>query len=457
MCGRLCVLIPIILIALGHSTQAQSQKQVDSLTYALYMQGSWDELTEAGETAIEQGTDFYFLRLRIAWAHFAQGHYRQSIPHYEKALEMNPESFPAREYLYYSLLYSGLTQRARHFAARQSGALQKKIGFDADQNLLSTHLFGGYSLTPHYDYLESMASPGAELQSSSQKNFFYTTAGGNWYTKDSRWAFAPQLSYYRFNNLQSYVHPSFGNNISSDKFDTYTNQMQAYLAVDRYRDKNWHITLAGHYVYDSYTFYSPPPLPTSDFTESTESMSSYVAHGGLAYDFCNYTAEIYLQTSNMNGAGQNQFGLGLLWLPMGNYKLWMKASLNYLLEDKTMMDDSSGTEKTESKTYLVGLFNVGSRLGNLALELKTGYGDSPFTNFTYNSASVVLNSIDRTRYFAGLDATYWYSGQLGLSVGYTLYDQVSIYYVDNLNGSALQGETYPYTSHLVNFGLVYQL
>jgi len=64
---------------------------VDSLTYQQYLAGDWKGLRKTAKHSIDNGLDYYYLRMRIAWSFYTQGKYRRAARHYEKALAFNSQ------------------------------------------------------------------------------------------------------------------------------------------------------------------------------------------------------------------------------------------------------------------------------------------------------------------------------------------------------------------------------
>ena len=113
-----------------YSLKAQSDLsfiQVDTSTYSAYLNSDWERIIKIGEQAVDKKIDYYYLRLRIAYAYFIKNRYRQAIPHYEKALEYSQNDAIASEYLYYSYLYSGRINDAQKLKSHFSSALKKII------------------------------------------------------------------------------------------------------------------------------------------------------------------------------------------------------------------------------------------------------------------------------------------------------------------------------------------
>ncbi len=102
--------------------QARSQKksfqEVDAGTYDLYMKGDWQGLIQEGTYALHSGIDYFYLRMRIAYAYFKLGRYRNAIPHYKKALEFNSTDTDAPYFLMLCYEYTGRNNEALKFSSK---------------------------------------------------------------------------------------------------------------------------------------------------------------------------------------------------------------------------------------------------------------------------------------------------------------------------------------------------
>ena len=101
------VLFAALLCTSLFSQEKMTAAEVDSLTYAQYLKGDWDNLIKSGTKALEHGIDFYYLRMRIGYANYMKQNYRKAIPHYQKAFKESPQDAHALAYLLYSYQFSG--------------------------------------------------------------------------------------------------------------------------------------------------------------------------------------------------------------------------------------------------------------------------------------------------------------------------------------------------------------
>lgn len=105
--GRAIAVI-LLLCSLNLSAQQKlSFRTVDTTTYQQYLRSDWKGLIQMGHDALDQGINYYYLQMRIAYSHFMRQEYRTAIKYYNNALELSSKDPVAHEYLYYCFLYSG--------------------------------------------------------------------------------------------------------------------------------------------------------------------------------------------------------------------------------------------------------------------------------------------------------------------------------------------------------------
>lgn len=107
--------VTLCLLAAGMRSKAQETldfNQVESRSYAFYLEKNWSELLKLGNRSLAAGIDYYYLRLRMGIACYEQQKYRAAIPHFEQALHFSSGETLAQEYLYYCYLYSERNEHA---------------------------------------------------------------------------------------------------------------------------------------------------------------------------------------------------------------------------------------------------------------------------------------------------------------------------------------------------------
>lgn len=111
------ILIVSLLIA---STDLQSQAEknfsyYNNETYNLYQEQNWEKLIDMGKESIQEGHDFYYLRMRIGISYYSRGKFVPAIRHFKKALNFDDSSYDAKEYLYFCHFYMGRLMEAKKY------------------------------------------------------------------------------------------------------------------------------------------------------------------------------------------------------------------------------------------------------------------------------------------------------------------------------------------------------
>jgi len=119
------IVVVLFLIIRNFSIAQHTFSYYDSLTYRLYNENKWDSVIYFGQKSVNEGFDYYYLRMRIGIAHYSTKQYSQSIEHFLKAKEFNSNEI-VNEYIYYSYLLSGQLREAYYFTKQMNEASLKK-------------------------------------------------------------------------------------------------------------------------------------------------------------------------------------------------------------------------------------------------------------------------------------------------------------------------------------------
>lgn len=98
------------ILAQGITTQEHkpiSFTEIDSLSFKLWEAGEWKRVIEIVQAGLNQGVDYYYLRMRIGVAYFNLEKYEKAIPHFRHALSFNEGDQVATEYLFLSMQFAG--------------------------------------------------------------------------------------------------------------------------------------------------------------------------------------------------------------------------------------------------------------------------------------------------------------------------------------------------------------
>lgn len=112
---RLILFLSVLFLCAGRSRAQEiaSFTAADTVSYRLYLSADWRGLETFCNSAIAQGYDYYYMRIRAGIAAFERKRYRVASFHFEKALEFSNNDPLANEYLYYTYIYAGYYDKAR--------------------------------------------------------------------------------------------------------------------------------------------------------------------------------------------------------------------------------------------------------------------------------------------------------------------------------------------------------
>jgi len=116
-----------VLFTIVQGQAVMNFSSLDKQTYGLYLDKNWKDLVSLGKKGLDNGFDYFYLRMRIGIAYYELGNYRRAIPHFRKALVFNSKDQYANEYLYYSYLFSGRKADAINLSEKFTPKLKKKF------------------------------------------------------------------------------------------------------------------------------------------------------------------------------------------------------------------------------------------------------------------------------------------------------------------------------------------
>jgi len=164
-------LIIIYLFVCGTAVYGQDLTfiQVDTTTYNQYLRGDWKALTVTGREALDAGIDYYYLQMRIAYAWFSMGRYRQAIDYYRNALSHNSRDPIANEYLYYAYKYSGRDNDALLQTAALKAEQKEQMGINDSLSFVSFGLNYAWSTSNGMGIMDRIVEGDDPLVSGTQK------------------------------------------------------------------------------------------------------------------------------------------------------------------------------------------------------------------------------------------------------------------------------------------------
>lgn len=477
-----------------HAREKLDTRMVDSITYQLYLEKSWDDLIQVGKEALNQDIDYFYLRVRIGVAYFELKKYIVAAEHFSKAYQFNSSDAFTNEYLYLSLLYANRPGDAAIIADKLDQGTRTKLnakrtvvdqvcieagptinpGFNnkTHQNLMGsdgiygeTDQYGNsfYShaditfnlckfmnLTVGYSYLDFQ-------KRKTIQNVYYTDRLDS--TVTTLWGYQNYYSFPKINTDTTYSYKMRQDEVylASTFRPSASFRVTPYFHLIHVRYSNLQVQYQANTVQDtSYFLASDSSYHTFPFTRSVykypqtdTSFYNYVVGISLYHDFSRVTIGLFGSYSNLNNQKQGQAGYSITYFPLGNLNLYGTLSFTGFVQ---------GTDArilTESR--------VGGKIASwLWLEGNLLYGD--YTNSNISNGFVVFNNSDKIRYRAGGNLTFVASKHLQISVIYQFFSKENaiLYYtwdtttVNELTATA-QTRYQKYSTHTIIGGITWKL
>lgn len=120
-------ILVFLLSKLIHGQETKTEWNLEKKTFELYSQKNWKELIYWSKKAINEGHDYFYMRMRLAIALYETHNYQRALIHFKKAHEFNSKDPYVLEYLYYASLFSGRKKAALDVSREFSSSLNTRI------------------------------------------------------------------------------------------------------------------------------------------------------------------------------------------------------------------------------------------------------------------------------------------------------------------------------------------
>ncbi|MCC6370373.1 MAG: hypothetical protein IT236_05145 [Bacteroidia bacterium] len=385
-------------------------QQVDKLSYALYEQSNWKELTSFCNTAIKNNYDYYYLRLRAGIAAYELKHYRSAIAHFKKAIEFNSDDVISYEYLYYCYLYCNRPDAARALSSYFSPEFSKHM---------KTQKLSVFS--------DISAEAGTKLSDSLHlfKPANFAQLGINHYI-GRRLLFAHVFNIYEQKESRFRV-----------------TQAQYYLRLSMPLKNEMRFTAATHVIYDyttltqnvvsQYTVQDPPPrqgaplppvrtLTTITVKEEFEQSMGFAAALALTKHCALADFEIGMSTLVLDSVKQGQLNGGVWYYPFKNNTLSVGLTANLHNNNKTQKFKMAWSPQITAHIYK-GFYVNACYFSNTGL------------NVTEQNALFINNSYDYTLQRLTLSPSYVFSRKLSVygTIGFEEKKQINSGFIYHYN------------------------
>lgn len=393
--------------------QSDLKAQYSVQTYNQYLEKNWTELIHTGNEALEEGVDFYYLRIRMGIAYVNLKNYRKAIVNYKKAIEFVPSDPVAQEYLYYAYLYAGQKNTARLYAANLPVSLRKKIKPENLPVFGNLYMETGFALAA-YDAAEITLPASSEIYFSE----VFTRKSQTYFNMSLLLNVAKSVSInvaYTGLGIQS-EHQYDVQGQDAELEDLTVKQSDFALAVNIHNATGLTLTPFLHNVntalslteveYDTAAYELETGIEI-DFGRSTSNLqwNDQLLGFGITKRSGMFDMATSFSYSWLGETSQRQVNARLTYLPKGNYSLYLTPELRFFNEDQS--------SRMIYKLAVGGLLST-----RLWGETAFTYGDLQRTH--ENFGAIVYNLPDKTIYKADAVLNLAFTNGVSLSLRYQL-------------------------------------
>ncbi len=404
---RSAITIFFLLLAITATAQEKYNASVDKKTYDLYMKSDWEGLRETGSIAIDDGIDFYFLRMRLGISYYQEENYMSAVPHFEKAVTFNPKDSTGLEYLYYSYLFSGQESEANILANKFTSQMKRKIKYQKPGFFKGAYSEGGYSFNQDYSGKKNGSVKGNQDLSGTQNIFKNET----YINLSLLHSIGERVSIFQgYNNIGVNSTHQFQDSANRiNEFPASVKQNEYYINFGFYLGKGYNLTTALHYLNVKIKDTEPPAFSTISSTYKNFvgnlSLSKRLGHTELAF------TTVF---ANMNSGRQNQNTLTFIWYPFGN--------LNFYNITGFIFHSNKNPGPNDAVTRFLLDEKLGLKVSD-KLWLETVFTLGPIFNYSESNAFIIYNNVDKIKYKAGFNLISPISDNVELSFRYLLLSQ----------------------------------
>jgi hypothetical protein len=414
MYRRILTAIVLIICSVFTGVSQPAWHRTDSITYRLYLGKNWKGVLAETKKSLQEGIDFYYLRVRAGIAAYEMKNYRTAAMHLSKAYAMNDSDEFVNYWYYYSMVMAGRTDEAgalaSHFTADFLHRMQIRstgpVNFVTAESQLSQN--NDYQALTEQSIGRSDNLLGYRNLLRQQR---YTGLGIDHRITGRLYAFHG-VSHLQINRMQTFQSAA---NQFRLPYEGKTSQFQYYLKGRYLLNQGWSIhsslTLLWGESLSHWMSFSNAGVP---FLNSYRyDVGDIFITSSLSKEMNYIKPKISVSAGNINGYRQLQLGGQIVLYPFGNPDL-------YFLSDIALHDDSSAGS-------LKSVYN--QRLG-----LKTGpfwwiadYTSGEIKNFGASDGYVVYNMPESIRNIYGLSAHIpFFKYRLALTARYQLLNKEGV-------------------------------
>lgn len=371
-----------------HSQDTLNSAYFEKKSYDLYTEQNWKELIPVVEQALDKQIDYYYLRMRIGIALYERKRYTRAIQHFEKALEFNPDDNLAKEYIYYSYLFSGKVFEAQQYSQSFPESLKTKVKADKNPIIKNIYLESGYSLNTDYKNLQPKI-PGERL-ANIQRNITNDSYFGNLsltHRLGEKTKVVHSYSGLMLNWNQQYKF----DNAETQQFIQHTIQNQYFLGINIHNTEHTTYMFGAHFLWIQNNYntleFETSAVPYSKIFSNIETKTAERLYFiGFQSDYKYWSLGMSFSFSNINSYQQKQPNLDLTFYPYGNLNFYSATHISKVFE-------SNESYNVKSAPILQQTFGI--KIWKIWTELNATFGT--LYNYVENNGYTIYNDVDRLK------------------------------------------------------------
>jgi hypothetical protein len=434
---HICIWMLFFAFFLGAKAQEHVMdfKSVDQETYRHFLFNDWDSLIYTGNKALENGTDYFYLRYRLGIAYFSKGNYLKASHHLEKSLGFNSMDELAMENLYLSYKYANRQLEANALTTKFPARLNEKLNTKKNKLIDYYYFEPGYTISNNIEKNEKetfndIKGNGApprkdevlygQQDLNDDKYFINAGAKLNLSRKISAYLGYGFLATSKLKQIQT-----LNLVVSGDTYDTITKfysnnyklyQNEAYANAQISAWKGFIVTPALHYLNihfntifantNAYDTLLPQidtiPVKLTEYiiSENDTSFNNFVTSLSVSKNISLFNLSLKGTWSNLNNKEQYQTGGMVIFYPKGNLDIYTTTSIVSTWQDninRFIVEQQVGF-KMLKKLWVEGFVTLGEMV-----------------NYNEKNALVIYNSGDKINFRAGADFIIILSDNIELS------------------------------------------
>ncbi|PLX13537.1 MAG: hypothetical protein C0594_01120, partial [Marinilabiliales bacterium] len=376
----------------------------DKLTYRLYVEKKYDSLILIGNEALQNGFDYYYLRMRLGIAFYENAKYLSALKQFKKAEEYNSGDKLILEYQYYCLVFSGQPQRARMLASRFPEELKKKL-FTAGGVLYSAGIESGIGRNLAYNDQLNQIPEDYNIYDERAIPAQYTLAGLSLQHKTfNRLNFHHRYSYLLIDKFQQIYDDEKGR----QNFQHKTEQNAYYIRAQLLLNDGWELGAAFHslwttrYITDvDYNLTIGKEIPV--YSNNKEQLAEQIYHASIARRTKHVKWTLGAGFGTINSLKKRQYNLGIVVYPFQNTNFYTISDIAYnetILPNNTLSLSGPGPggggklSSLNSSGSGKWIFSqtLGAKVWKVWLEANASIGK--MQNYMEDNAAFIYNDID---------------------------------------------------------------